>query len=94
MSVGLDGLLEGPHLLNLNKLATPLLINYISLISFQFELLGQAALNLPQLLYFLLKLLDLLIGLFRLLTLESINCFEQAVRVFDFMLDERPQLLE
>ena len=87
MCVGLNGLLEGPHLLDLNKLATPLLINYISLISLQFELLSQAPLNLPQVLDLLLEFLDLLIGLLRLLALESIDCFEQAVWVFDFMLD-------
>ena len=87
MSVGLNGLLEGTHLLDLYKLPSPLLIDYISLISFQFEFFSQAPLNLSQVLKLFLKLLNLFISLFRLLTLESIDCFEQAVWVFDFVLD-------
>ena len=94
MSVGLNGLLEGPHLLDFNELPTPLLVNYIALITLKLKLFGQPPLNLSQVLHFFLKLLDLLVGLLRLLALESIDSFEQAVRVFDFMLDQGPQLLE
>ena len=94
MSVGLNSLLEGSHLLDFNKLASPLLINYIALITLQLEFLGQPPFNLSQVLDLFLKLLNLLIGLLCLLTLESIDSFEQAVRVFDLMLDQGPQLLE
>ena len=76
MGVGLYSLLEGPHLLYLNQLATPLLIDGISLISFQSEFLGQSALNLSQLIHLFLELLDFFICLLCLLTLESVDCFE------------------
>lgn len=76
MRIGLNCLLEGSHLLNLNQLATPLLIDSVPLISLQLEFLGQSPLNLPQMLDFFLELLDLLIRLLILLTLESIDCFE------------------
>ena len=48
MSVGLNGLLEGPHLLDFNELSTPLLVNYIALITFQLKLFRQPPLNLSQ----------------------------------------------
>ena len=76
MGVGLYSLLEGPHLLYLNQLASPLLIDSISLISLQSELLGQSALNLSQLIDLFLELLDFFVCLLCLLSLESVDCFE------------------
>ena len=94
MSVGLHRLLEGPHFLYLNKLTAPLLINGISLISFQPKFFRHAPLSLFEIFNFFLKLLDLFVSLFSLLTLESIDSFQEAIWIFDFMLDQRPQLLE
>jgi len=90
----LDRLLECSHLLDPQHLATPLLVDRSTLLSLHLQFLGQAFFLLLQKLNFFLELLNLLIRLLALFTLKAIDSFEQAVRVFDFVFNERPQLLE
>ena len=92
--VGLDSLLKGPHLLNFKHLPAPLLVDGPSLVPLDLELLGQAFFLLFQKFDLLLKVLDLFIRLLALLSLESIDGLEQTIWVFDFVLNERPQLFE
>ena len=87
MGVGLHCLLEGAHFLYFQKLSAPLLVNSPSLLPFYFQFLSQTLLLLFKSIDFFLKLLDLLVRLLVLLTLETIDCFQEAVRVFDFVLD-------
>jgi hypothetical protein len=94
MGVSLDRLLESSHLLDFDKLAAPLLLYCVSLITLNFELLIQTTLYLLQMLNLFLELLDLLVRLLALLTLKSINCLEQAVGILDLVFNQRPQLLE
>ena len=94
MSVSLYCLLEGTHFLNFQKLTSPLLIQSSALVSLHFELIGESLLLLLQIVDFFLQLLDSFISLFILFTLETIDCFEKTIRVLDFVLNQRPQLLE
>lgn len=94
MCVSLYCLLESSHFLNSEHLASPLLVNGLSLLAFKFELICKSFLLLLQNLDFFLQLVDLFVCLFRLFTLEPIHCFEQPVWVFHFMLYKWPQLFE
>ena len=94
MRVSLNCLLEGSHLLNFEHLSSPLLIDGPSLIAFNPELVRKSLLLLLQSLDFFLQLLYFLVRLLTLFTLEPVHCFEQAIRVFHFVLDKWPQLLE
>lgn len=94
MGVSLHCLLESSHLLDSKHLASPLLVNSLSLLAFKFELICESFLLLPQNLDFFLQLDYLFVRLFSLFTLESIHCFEQSIWVFHFMLDKWPQLFE
>ena len=94
MRVRLDSLLECPHFLNFHQLSAPLLVNSAALISLNLQFIQESFFLLFELLDFFLELLNFLISLFSLFTLESIDCLQKAVWIFHFMLDKRPQLFE
>ena len=69
MSVGLYSLLKGAHLLDFEKLASPLLVKSPSLIFFHLQLIQHSLFLLFQHIDFFLKFLNFFIGLFVLFTL-------------------------
>ena len=97
MGVRLNSLLEGSHLLYLEKLPPPLCIDQLPLVPFNLELLCE-------LLFLLLEVFHLLLELFNLLILslhvclvtilQAIDCLEKPIWIFDLVLDQGPKLLE
>ena len=94
MRVGLHGLLEGSHLLNLEELPAPLRVYYFLLLALDAELFLKFSLLLLQVFDLLFQLFDFFIGGLALFTLKPVDCFEETVRIFNFVLNQRPQLLE
>lgn len=94
MGVGLDRLLEGSHFLYFHKLAAPLGVDHLSLVSFEFQFLGQAFFMLFQNFDLLLQFVDFFNCLLCLFTLKSIYCFQKTIWVLNFVLNQRPQLFE
>ena len=65
-----------------------------SLFSFNSKVLQELLLALLKRFHFSTELLDLLVLKLMGLTLKPIDCLQESIRVFYFILDERPELFE
>ena len=90
MCVCLDCLLESSHFLNFEDLSVPLYFYLLSLLSFNFQLLGQLLLLLLEKGNFFFEFRDPFICGFIRFTLEAIDCLEESIRIFDLVFNERP----